>query len=265
MDMPIELKLILFDFDQTLTVVHVWKLLAGCEPEGQNGVEVSPPYSRTQLGQMARLNRFITPENPRGLHDFALLVFGGTRRVEAMQQILSGLHERSIEIRICTRGFVGAVKMLLQAVDLLKYFPTVHGVVDVPYDDYLPYDIEIMDRSLSNRLAVVANCLGCSCVSSRPVRKGFIENEMLALRGRTRDGQWGLKRTLVNELLSERQWPRDAILLVDDDPMELDGAQCSTLLVSERSGLTREQWLQIGEMVGVRPNGDESDSDCMLF
>mmetsp|Transcript_22220 Transcript_22220/g.39121 ORF Transcript_22220/g.39121 Transcript_22220/m.39121 type:complete len:275 (-) Transcript_22220:20-844(-) len=267
-DGPPAVKLVIFDFDQTLSTVHVFKMLAGWEPR-QRDIQVSKPYSCTQIGQMTRLSTFNTDDNPKGLREFATKIFGGPDRLAELDKLLKGLAQHGVETRVCTRGFVGTVKMLLHAVGLLQYFPRVHGVVEGKYTQ-TEFDKLVnkspKQESLTSSVVKRFACM-CAPVADKPKPAGAtvprLSPEMYALRGLTADGQWGSSKTgLMNDLISEKSISPKEALIVDDDERELADARCEVLHVSERQGLTHEQCLQIARMAGAQ--AAEEESACVL-
>ena len=91
-DLPI--KLVIYDFDQTITCLHLYYELDG--------------------GQEDALKKMSD--------DKLLTVFGGTERIERLNEHFSRLSTHNIELAIISFGWVGVIKKALQRMKLYKYF-----------------------------------------------------------------------------------------------------------------------------------------------
>jgi hypothetical protein len=207
-------RLIVFDFDQTLSVVHVFKSLAGWDGECDGGVDwsVPPPFATSEKGQMRRIAE-LSENEFHACGGFASAAFGGKARVEQVRQLLVGLQDEGIELVICSKGLVGAVQYCLRDLDLSQYFSGVYGRVGDKYGQ-TDYD-----------LAIDAGCLPA----------GDFE-----LLGRAEQSEWKSKRSLIAELMRDRGLTLDQCVLVDDDLSETMRAAntCRTLLIEEAAGIT---------------------------
>lgn len=113
--MPIQVAI--FDFDLTLSVEHVFQLLAG-------GL---PPAATTQAGQLARIRELESSPEFQAHGGFAVSMLGGYFRISQLNDMLSTLRKSGVECLVLTKGMVGPVKKMLDQTQLLKYFSGVYG------------------------------------------------------------------------------------------------------------------------------------------
>lgn len=200
------LRLVVFDFDQTLTTFHVFKALAGWS----SGL-VPAPHATTEEGQLCRIEELNRNEFSKS-GGFARAAFGGASRVEEVRSMLNSLRTEGAELIVCTKGLVGAVKKCLQDLELLQYFSEVYGRVGSEYGA-LDYDRQ---------------------------RAAGSHAEHGALLGRVDQASWGTKDKLISALMRERNLQFEECALVEDDPDEIQRARpfCRTLFVEAARGLT---------------------------
>lgn len=211
------LRLAVFDFDQTLSVFHVYRALAG-ESSG-----TPPPYARTEKGQLARVG-----ELDHG-GAFTMQVMGGPQRVQLMAQFLQELKAHGVDCVICTKGLVGPVRKLLDNAGLLGYFSEVYGNTGDTYGS-TDYD------------------------SSIPWMWGIAERRYM---GSSSASGWGTKSNLIQQLLAERGLsPGDAVF-IDDDSSEIQGCAgtCRTVHVAGRQGMGNSEMSQVRGLVGAGGSG----------
>lgn len=110
------LQAAIFDFDLTLTVEHVFNLLAG-----------GPPQAMSEAGQLARIAELDQSPEYRGQGGFATAMFGGTTRISQIHEMLTTLRRSGVNCLVCTRGLVGPVRKQLEQVELLGHFSGVYG------------------------------------------------------------------------------------------------------------------------------------------
>ena len=94
-------SIVFFDFDLTLTVVHVFKSLAGWVDAqvcmmAMRGLLVAEPHALTERGQLRRLAEL----GPAWIEQ----AFGGFSRVTAIRKLLDGLLSSGCRIILVTRG-----------------------------------------------------------------------------------------------------------------------------------------------------------------
>ncbi|CAE7444859.1 Nlrc5 [Symbiodinium microadriaticum] len=124
-------RFFMFDFDQTLTVFHVFKSLSGWKQEGVCA-SIPKPHAMSELGQVARIDELSSGEfATQG--GFPCAAFGGSSRVEEVRRMLQSLQKEDAEMVICTKGFVGPVQLCLHALGLRSYFTQVYGHIGVTY------------------------------------------------------------------------------------------------------------------------------------
>jgi hypothetical protein len=128
-------EIAMFDFDQTLSTMHVFKALGGLGESWFGHAALSPE------GQYSLLRRYPDKYN-------ALWAFGGEKRIAALRDFFEKLKKQEVKMMICTLGYPVVVKTLLEEADLLKYFgwtgvPSVVGMSNSAYaDSWTSYDLQ---------------------------------------------------------------------------------------------------------------------------
>jgi len=218
------LRLIVFDFDQTLSVFHVFKSLAGWGERltakgAKDGLNIPKPFATSEEGQVRRIEE-LNQTQFREAGGFAMAAFGGNARVAEVRSHLHALQNQNIELMICTKGLVGAVKKCLVDLDLLSFFAEVYGNVSDNYGK-LPYD-----QSLDTMEPVpgLRQLLGSSDCSN-----------------------WHSKDKLINRLRAQKSLAKDEVVLVEDDPEEIYKAidACLTVFVKEARGMTSAHFAEL--------------------
>jgi len=126
--MPV--RTVVFDFDQTLSVAHVFNFLA---------VE-TPPLATTERGQLARITELDQTQQFRSQGGFATAMMGGASRIAQLSDMLSLLRSSRVECMVCTRGLVGPVRKILHQIGLLSYFSGTYGNTGETYG-HCDYDL----------------------------------------------------------------------------------------------------------------------------
>lgn len=111
------LRLIVFDFDQTLVTSHIFHSL----------VKLG---ASSEIGQMCRIQQVDARTETRS---FSLRAIGGDARLEQVRQLLEDLRTVGVELVICTKGLVGTVSLILSELGLLSYFAEVYGNIGEMY------------------------------------------------------------------------------------------------------------------------------------
>ncbi|KAF4680233.1 hypothetical protein FOZ60_013847, partial [Perkinsus olseni] len=97
------LRLAIFDFDQTISVTHVFKQLAGWVSAEEETESVEGDHHEKFSWSIASL--------------------GGAARVETLRSFFRTLSEdKHVTLAIITRGNIGCVQLVLHNCGLLKYF-----------------------------------------------------------------------------------------------------------------------------------------------
>lgn len=215
-------RLLILDFDQTLSVVHVFKLLAGWDDGDQVGT-VPGPHATTELGQMRRIRELdLSPEFEGGFASFA---FGSEGRTVQLRKCLHMFREAGVELIVCSKGLVGAIKQCLKDVQMLELFSEIYGNIGCN-----AYGGTAYDRSTA-RL--------------EPSRE---EDQLL---GSAAAGSWSTKDKLIMRLMRKRRLKRDQVVLVEDDYDEIRRARsvCQTFWVKEAEGLTLQNLVALQRLV----------------
>ena len=217
-----ENRMVFFDFDRTLTVVHVFKSLAGWVDTQVGlipvlGMVVKKPYALTEMGQLRRLSEL----GPAWIEQ----AFGGRTRINVLRQFLQGLIANGFRILCVTRGYIGVARQCLQAVGLIESFERVYGNVGAAYGERTEYDLETEAAKLPLEL----------------------EHQL----GRWDDGQWDSKNMVVSRYMQERHLGKEDIIFVDDDIEEVKVLRhaCSTVHVTGNAGLSASHVRQILELL----------------
>mmetsp|Transcript_97938 Transcript_97938/g.255532 ORF Transcript_97938/g.255532 Transcript_97938/m.255532 type:complete len:424 (+) Transcript_97938:98-1369(+) len=203
------LRLVVFDFDQTLSACHVYYALSGGD---SGGLRVPPPHARSERGQLARITELdVLPEFAKH-GGFATAAFGGPQRVAALQALFDDLRAAGVECIVCSRGLVGPIRKCLDQVGLLGYFTQVFanagGVPDgTDYDVTLP--------------------------------PGLPAGRDVHLLGRAENTGWGSKGRLVARCMRERNLQVEEAVFVDDTASEISNVQgiCLTIHVQPAEGM----------------------------
>jgi len=200
------LRLAVFDFDQTLSACHLYHALAG----GNGGIEVFPPYARTERGQLARLAELDASPDYESAGGFTVAAFGGQTRLGELKAALEELHDGGVECVVCSRGLVGPIRRSLDQVGLLQLFSHVFANTGsspgTEYDQNLPVD-----------------ALG-------------VDVRFLQAEGTPR---WGpSKGRLVERCMNERGLQWGEAVFVDDTASEIQSVQrmCYTIQVQPPAG-----------------------------
>jgi phosphoglycolate phosphatase-like HAD superfamily hydrolase len=118
------LKLVIFDFDCTLTICHIYASLAGNSHCPNAMITLPPPHMRTECGQMLRL---LGLDADLGSGAFALRAFGGIERLKEIHHMLQTLRDAKVECIILSRSMVGPIQKCLDQLSLLEFFSCIYG------------------------------------------------------------------------------------------------------------------------------------------
>jgi phosphoglycolate phosphatase-like HAD superfamily hydrolase len=231
--LPDGVKLIVFDFDQTLSCIHVFKTLAGWSRDAH--FQVPRPYAMTERGQIRRVSELSQLESFKAERGgFACAAFGGEARVEQLRDMLERLTTRGVNLVICTKGLVGTVRKCLYDLGLLGFFSEVYGNVGDNYGE-TAYDQELARSKPSSR--------------------------ELQFLSRPENGAWRSKDKLILQLASRAGLSREQAVLVEDDAEEIRRATpvCRTLWIKEAAGMTSRHCASLLQLVedGRRPPSGE--------
>jgi len=222
-------SIVFFDFDLTLTVVHVFKSLAGWVDAqvcmlAMRGIVVSEPHALTERGQLRRLAEL----GPAWIEQ----AFGGFSRVAAIRRLLDGLLSSGCRIILVTRGYVGVARKCLAEVGLLDCFEALYGNIGVAYGARTAYDQE-----------TEASGSGASEEVDR----------LWSLLGRWREGEWDSKTEIVHRYKHMHNLSGEQVLFVDDDVQELTPLRHSALTVHAkgRSGMAACDMLEVAHLLDL--------------
>lgn len=223
---PLGLKLIVFDFDQTLSVYHVFKSLAGWagrSPKEHAGLKIPKPYATSEKGQMQRMAELDLAEY-RDKGGFSTAAFGGEIRIQEVYRQLESLQQLEVKMMICTKGYIGVVKKILSDLKLLPFFEEVYGNAGTNYGQ-TPYDEEVGKMKDSVEI------------------KRFL--------GKPAESSWRSKDKLIQKLRTRFGYAKEEVVLIEDDPEEVQKATNvgETVLVKEAKGMNREHFDMIRKLI----------------
>lgn len=217
-------RLACFDFDQTISVIHVFACLTTGKLSPKAVTERGHVKALLQL-DASGWDIIESPSGPvlrAGTSTFSVAALGGPNRVALLAELLQDLEDGGVDVVVITKGYVGAVRTCLETANLLRHFRHVYGSVETrfaPWED-TPFD---QDAPPS------------------------------AHEGSEAD-TFESKAALVMQLAQERGLTPDEVLFVDDDrkvvrSVEESGAAV-TICVGERQGLTSAEMERVREWIG---------------
>ncbi|CAE7357740.1 unnamed protein product, partial [Symbiodinium sp. CCMP2456] len=226
---------IYFDFDQTISKIHVFKQLAGWEPG------VRPPHALSERGQIHRL-KMLNEAGPVFVYDghavqvaqtssttasWTACALGGPARVGCLRFLFEELRAAQVKMAVITEGMVGACAYVLEQEGLL-HFVEVFGSLKTAHGE-LEFDRLVLEPS-----------------PLEGTEKQHVQS----------------KASLMQQL----RWRSDGgVAFVSQTPAEVDSvaSPCHGVLVSEsREGrLGREGqeafWVELRQLCGLSLNRDE--------
>lgn len=207
-------RLIVFDFDQTVSVCHVFKTLSGWMSGENLGI--------SELGQMRRLAE-IDQDYPEG---FAIACMGGQERIDQLDKMFATLTANKVELMVCSKGLVGPIRKILTEVNLINHFTQVYANTGVDYGES-PYDVNVREKGLV----------------PKKEQDEYMINGAYAM--------YGGKEFLMQALLEARGLKKEHGLLVEDDKMEIDKAlrYCQTLHIDPPTGMTPAHMAKVVQMM----------------
>jgi len=201
------LRLVVFDFDQTLSVVHVYNSIAG----GREVWQLPAPHACSEAGQLARIVSLDRHPQLQQQGGFAVAAFGGAERVQRLLQMLEQLRQAGVECVICSRGLVGPIQKLLDQLGLLRYFSEVYGNIGDTYGQ-MSYDTQVRRSNLGDDVKYL---------------------------GTRQQSEWSSKRDVMERLILSRGIRPDEAIFVDDQSHEIKAMHgaCKTLQVYPPCGI----------------------------
>jgi len=211
-------KLVVFDFDCTLTSFHVFASLAGVVQSTAPRLAVPPPYARSEEGQLERL-RELDNDTDWGSGAFASKAFGGHQRLTQLRDLLEVSRQSKVECVILSRGMTKPIRKILEQVDLLSFFSHIHGSEGCSMGR-TPYDEKVADEeALSRQL-------------EEPTQneQSFQMNVMKS------------KAQKLAAIMKERDLESGQVVFIDDEFQEIERASstCGVIHVSSGKGMHEE-------------------------
>jgi hypothetical protein len=217
------LKVVIFDFDCTLTVAHVFATLAGVPSSSKTTLSVPPPHVRSELGQLLRLAE-LEKEEGWGPAAFAVKVFGGDERLSQLRLLLVELHSEGIACMVCSRGMQATLRKLLEQVNLLCYFSMTKGSCGA--------------------------ALGLTNYDMRLLNPGFSGEGEVYLDATSYQGLED-KSDTITQWMQDFGLHADEVLYIDDDEEEIQRVVnvCRTMFVSGDNGMGAEEFQRIRDVI----------------
>lgn len=211
--------MVVFDFDQTLSCIHVFKCLAGWSEQAAAAM-IEKPFACTERGQLRKIEELDKLPSFKRLGGFAVVALGGQERVAQLRALLAQLKLTEVDMFICSKGLVGPVCKCLSDVGLLAFFTEVYGNIGSEYGE-TPFDKKIEPNV-----------------------------ELDKFLGTWEQAGWGSKDKLIRRLMDQRHLKEDQVVLVEDDQEEVRRARgtCRTVFVREARGMTTEHFQRLLEM-----------------
>jgi len=213
------LRLVVFDFDGTLSASHIWNSLSGA---GKSPTPLPPPYSRTELGQIAKIVEVDNTNLYGGPGGFAVAVFGGADRLERIHRHLRELHSYNVECVVCSRSLVGPLRKLMEQAGILAYFTQVFGSTGViaPVSDY----------DVQNPVQMSAQFAP------------YVGTEEVRLKD--------TKGLTIQGMMQARKLRYEEVIFIDDMPQEIQEVcgMCKTLHVEPLKGMGVKEFDYISQL-----------------
>ncbi|CAD7925070.1 unnamed protein product [Amoebophrya sp. A25] len=201
-------RVIVFDFDQTISTHHVFKCLAGYIRKG-HGNFLAPPYALSERGQIRKC--FDADKEMKGR--FFPFCLGSEQRVAQLDKAFGDLRQRGCQLFVCSKGLVAPIRLILETTNLLHHFSEVYGRIE---------DYEVENNDYDDEAATLTFPPG-------------IERHI----GRRECAEWSRKAELCHRLAGARP-----CVLVEDDRDEISKAkkaQLGTCFVEKRQGVGEKE------------------------
>jgi len=197
-------KLIVFDFDETISISHVLKQLSS------NGHGKS---ATSELGQLRLLDELDSAGN-NSVGSFARQAIGGEQRQAQLRRFLTSMRDRGVCLVVCSLGIAATVSKVLSQLGLLEFFSEVYGRGPGKYPPK-PYD-------------------ETQTIEANPSETKFLAD--------TEHYKWKDKATVIEKLTERMRLNRSEVIFIDNDIEMLRKAQglCWTVWVKMNEGMTKE-------------------------
>ncbi|CAD7928854.1 unnamed protein product [Amoebophrya sp. A120] len=208
-------KVIVFDFDQTISQCHVFKCLAGFVTLGR-GNFLDGPYALSERGQIQKC--FEADEEMKG--KFYEHCLGGKEQIAEMEKTFKKLRTNGCSLVVCSKGLVAPIRLILEKTKLLPHFDDVYARIDdyTSMQDAREYDLNAMQTKFAPEVETHIDRKDCA--------------------------KWSSKAEVCLKLANGRP-----CMLVEDDRDEIkkgEKAGLDTCFVKDRAGLTATE---IGELL----------------
>jgi phosphoglycolate phosphatase-like HAD superfamily hydrolase len=218
------LKHAYFDFDQTITRIHVWKNLYALGASVETGqVHKLEDLDKSTWKYDEKSSKVVEDMRPNG-KPWSIAAMGGTDRIEKdIRPYLSVLKEAGVKLTVITKGNVGVARYILNQASLMDFFETVYGNIGNNYGPATEYDLSHTDLTR------------------------YEGEEDVNL------GKWRSKLSLISELMKNNEATFSEAVLVEDDITEANSvsSQCEAVYISERKGTEAVHLKQIIALAGI--------------
>lgn len=237
------IKMSVFDFDNSISVLHVFKGLIGWPGNelkfdfsrssyefagerwmtklGTKHMKVWSDPASMELSQMRRIAHFDQGIG-RQRGDFATIAFGGEERVRMLYNLLKFLKKvLDVKLIIITRGYVGVVKTCLRDLGMLDFFDDVYGLPANQYGGHVEREGYSKFDKDSAKTPASPDEEALQVTKFKVVQEG--------------------KGKKISELMKRHGFKKNEVVFVEDDLKEIDEASkvCLTLPLEEREGMQR--------------------------
>lgn len=198
-------KLVVFDFDETLSVCHVFKQLSKNDTNS----------ATSELGQLRLVDELNTDADDRSEDSFSRQAIGGEQRQEELRRFFTMLRDRGVCLVVCTFGLAATVSKVLSQLGLLEFFSEVYGRGPGKYRE------TAYDKSLAGE-------------APTPTEAAFLAD--------LEHYKWKDKGSVISKLRDRMRLNCSEVIFVDNDPERLRDAigLCWTIWVKMNEGMTKE-------------------------
>lgn len=203
-------KLIVFDFDQTISTFHVYSRLA-------KRSSVDERSATSEIGQL-RLIDELDAANNNSAGSFAREAIGGENRLRALLRFFTLMRDRGVCMVVCTYGIAAAVNKVLSQLGLLEFFSEVYGRGP---GGPVKYQAKAYDKALEGQTPTASEA---------------------AFFAKPEHYKWQEKKHVITTLRERKRLNCSEVIFADDDPEMLRNAMgsCWTIWIKDHSGLCKD-------------------------
>jgi hypothetical protein len=205
----------IFDFDKTLTRIHLYNILHGGLPivpyESKDLNATKIENAKKYVGCLNKTKKCDEKEYAEYGKDFAEYIFGGASKIKMLNNFLQLLKSDGIKLYIISNGYIEDIISLLKHAEIdPKLFKKIFGNVDysdlvyVWSSDTNEYEETIISSGEGSKFWTIANGLENDCKNS-PIT--FIDDDQLEYEAMSKLGI----KTLGGGLTLKEKFPDEGI------------------------------------------------------